>query len=248
MSETKKDIFEQKQRENQIESTPLKYWNYRDKDGLEATVFASQKSLLEFKDAQAAHSYRDEKVKEIVGVKDSALASSIYLDASETIRSLGSSPTESKNIVLQSLHDVQPKDSIEASLCAQERVLYAHAMRNLKRAGDADMLDHIETLTNLSIKLMRAHNETVETLSRYRRGGEQRVTVQHTVIADKAIVNNITGVGVPPKNKGSTPCSTNDAERKPEPITIDHVDSPRWPTGDVGSTVERVQARRQKRD
>jgi len=247
MSENKRELFEQKQRENQIESTPLKYWKYKDNDGLEAIFFSSQKSLLEFKDVQAAYAYRDKQLKEIVGVKDSELASTIHLDASEAIRSLGNSEAESRNIVLQALHDIQPKDSMEASLCAQERALYAHAMRNLKRAGDADRLEHIETLTNLSIKLMRVHNETIETLSRYRRGGEQKVTVQHTVIADKAIVNNITEVGTPPKNRGSTPCSINNAEQGQGPMTIDHVVSPQWPTAGVDCTEEKVLVRKQKK-
>jgi hypothetical protein len=51
------------------------------------------------------------------------------------------------------------------------------------------------------------HNETIEALSRYRRGGEQQVVVQH--IADKiAVVNNFdsTGGGGSQENKGASPC------------------------------------------
>lgn len=57
---------------------------------------------------------------------------------------------------------------------------------------------------NIAIKYMRLHNETIEALGRYRRGGEQRVTVVH--VAEKmAVVNNYGGGGMP-QNQGDKPC------------------------------------------
>jgi len=94
---------------------------------------------------------------------------------------------------------------------------------------------HADHYGNKAIKLLRLHNETIEALNRYRRGGEQKVTVTHAVITDKAIVNNFNGVGgVSTKNEGASPCSPRNAEQKPELTTINHVASQPWQTEDVG--------------
>jgi len=44
-----------------------------------------------------------------------------------------------------------------------------------------------------AIKLLRLHNETIEALGKYRRGGTQNVIVQHVRVNDggKAIVGNM---------------------------------------------------------
>lgn len=46
-------------------------------------------------------------------------------------------------------------------------------------------------------KLLRLHNETVEAINKYRRGGEQRVVVQHVQVNEggKAIVGGVLNGG-----------------------------------------------------
>lgn len=46
---------------------------------------------------------------------------------------------------------------------------------------------------NTATKLIRLHNETIDALCRYRRGGEQRVIVQHIQVNDggKAVVGGM---------------------------------------------------------
>jgi hypothetical protein len=97
------------------------------------------------------------------------------------------------NVIYQSLSDCEPKDAIEAKLCAQSTTLYAQGMQYLSRAEKADMLNQAEFYMKSAIKLLRLHNETVEALSRYRRKGEQKVVVQHVNVNDggKAIVGNV---------------------------------------------------------
>jgi hypothetical protein len=186
-----------------------------------------------------------EKLNEIVGVEDSDLALSILEAAGSAVLPLVGSG-ENLNIVLQSLHDFSPKNAIEARLVAQSAVLYTYAMKSMKRAGEMDVLSQIESMTNLGIKLIRAHNETIEALSRYRRGGDQKVTVTHAVVAGQAVVNNFNGVGVPAQFKGETPCSEY-AEPKQEQIAIDHAASQQWPTDAVGCMEEKAAGRRLKR-
>ena len=42
----------------------------------------------------------------------------------------------------------------------------------------------IDLNINRATKLMRLHNETLEALNRYRRKGEQRITIQHVQVND----------------------------------------------------------------
>ena len=83
-------------------------------------------------------------------------------------------------------------------------------MKYLHRAENTDMIPQTEFCLKNAVKLLRLHNETVEALSKYRRGGEQRVLVQHVNVEGgaQAIVNNgsMTGGGVKHKNGEVTPC------------------------------------------
>lgn len=182
-------------------------------------------------------------LKSIAGVGDADLALDIVGKASDAIHPLSGNVENtfnSFNIVLQSLHDFQPKNALEARLIAQSAALYTHGMKCLQRSEEQDLLPHAEHYTNKAAKLLRLHNETIETLSRLRRGGEQKVTVQHTVIADKAVVNNFTRVGGQEKSGGGTPCSLQNAVLKQEQTAIDHVDSPQWQMGVADSMEEKV--------
>lgn len=99
------------------------------------------------------------------------------------------------NVIYQSLSDFEPKDSLEAKLCAQCTSLYAQGMAYLSRAEKTEMLPHAEFYIRSATKLLRLHNETIEMLARYRRKGEQKVVVQHVNVNDggKAIVGNVMG-------------------------------------------------------
>lgn len=97
------------------------------------------------------------------------------------------------NLMMQSLAETQPRDLNEARLCLQASTLYSQGMGYLKKANDSAMLCHSEFYMKSAIKLFRLHNETLEALTRYRRGGEQKVIVQHVNVNDggQAIVGAI---------------------------------------------------------
>ena len=65
------------------------------------------------------------------------------------------------------------------------------------------------------------------------------------MLADKAVVN-FPGGGEK-KNEGETPCSRNYAAQKPEPMAIDHADSPPWPMENADYTEAKVQAPKRKK-
>jgi hypothetical protein len=101
-------------------------------------------------------------------------------------------PADRFNVSFQALADSDPKDATEARLCLQSQALYSQGMVQLGRAERADMMTQSEFYMRNAIKLLRLHNETVEALNKYRKGGEQKMTVthQHVSIEGQAIVNN----------------------------------------------------------
>lgn len=130
------------------------------------------------------------------------LASYIALKAACAIDS--QDQVKAVQIALETLDEQKPKDAVEARLIAQAMALYKNGMDCLAKADITDRVDFMSAYGNIAIKYMRLHNETIEALGRYRRGGEQRVTVVH--VAEKmAVVNNYGGGGMP-QNQGDKPC------------------------------------------
>jgi hypothetical protein len=87
--------------------------------------------------------------------------------------------------------DVQPKDQLEAMLAAQMAVAHTAAMSFAQKLGDAETLAHQDSAERALNKLMRTFAMQLETLKRYRSGGEPTV---HVSVNDggKAIVGNVT--------------------------------------------------------
>lgn len=84
------------------------------------------------------------------------------------------------NAVHATLLSMAPQDVIEGQLCSRIVVLHNQAMDFLNRAANSEQSEQgIDLNLNRATKLMRIHNETLEALNRYRRKGEQKVTVQH---------------------------------------------------------------------
>ena len=220
-----------------LESAPIKFWN-PEEEKLEVEVRTTKGESKA--DAFFA------QIKEVTGVKDSELAMNIITTGATTIDPL-IQKDEGGNIVVQTLHNIGPIDALESRLVVQATSLYLHGMKCLRRSETASKVRFNEYYANTAIKLLRLHNETIAALGKYRRGGEQKIVVQHNVVADKAVVNFGEGGGNI-KNGGKNPCSGNYAGLKPERTAIDHVDSPRWPMGDVGSMEESVRAQRQTRE
>lgn len=115
----------------------------------------------------------------------------------------GKNVARNANIAVQALADAVPQDATEATLCMQEMALYTQGMAYLYRAENCNMLTQCDFYMKSAIKLLRLHNETIEARSKYRRGGEQRVIVQHVQVNDggKAIVGGNLEMGGGGENK-----------------------------------------------
>lgn len=156
----------------------------------------------------------NEAIKTIAGVKDYEIAMEIITSATKTlaIQDGITDPHEAFNYILQSMHILKPQDSIEGRLAAQAAIFYKHVMMYLEKAGNVDRLDFLEKYANLGIKLLRAHNETIEIFGKYRRGGKQTIVIQQQQVnlsgQAQAIVGNFsTNDRDTTKNQGETPCS-----------------------------------------
>ena len=122
------------------------------------------------------YSFRD-ALEKVFGTRGLELVDEII---NKSTNAMGSLPQEKKqNMLSQSLADCNPKNAMEAKLCAQAQVLFTQGLRLMGFANDSNMMCHQEHYMKYSIKCLRLHNETLQTLDKLRRGGEQKVIVQH---------------------------------------------------------------------
>ena len=79
-------------------------------------------------------------------------------------------------------------------LAAQMAVVHAATMTSARRLANAADIPQMDSAERAFNKLARTFALQMETLKRYRTGGEQKVTVQHVSISDggQAIVGNVT--------------------------------------------------------
>lgn len=131
----------------------------------------------------------------------------VLLYESIVVSAVSAQPKQQKedrsiNIANQVLADYEPRDSLEAKLCLQAHILYTQGMEYINKAEHSGMLQQRELHIKNAMKLLRLHNETVEALSKYRRGGTQNVVVQHVQVNDggKAVVGGVFDGGGGNKN------------------------------------------------
>ncbi|OJU79975.1 MAG: hypothetical protein BGO10_01365 [Chlamydia sp. 32-24] len=127
-----------------------------------------------------------------------------------TANALPGKKADAANEVVQFLCSMQPQDATEGMLYSQMLALHTLGLRYLDFAKEAKTYRFQDSSMNHAIKLLKLHHETLETLSRYRRKGEQKVVVQHVNVnqGGQAIVGHVEHRGRgKEQNVGSTPCS-----------------------------------------
>lgn len=89
------------------------------------------------------------------------------------------------NAVRDALIAMTPADEYEGMLCSRLLVLHNQYMHFMTRAiSNTQTSQGIDLNINRATKLMRLYNETLEALNKYRRKGEQKVTVQHVNVGN----------------------------------------------------------------
>lgn len=110
-----------------------------------------------------------------------------------------SMPTERElNAALAAVDGLEPENEMEAMLAIQMAATHEMAMEMLTRAKQTDLLPTLQECGSLAVKLLRTYAAQVDAFARLRRGGEQRVIVQHVNVSEggqAAIVGAINKTG-----------------------------------------------------
>lgn len=106
--------------------------------------------------------------------------------------------TATANAYKEALLEMKPKDIIEGQLITKMLVQHDIAMKYMSILTNTETTPKLHEMTiNRLAKITRLYNESLDTLNKYRRKGEQRVVVQHVNVENggQAIVGNVTQGG-----------------------------------------------------
>src|SRR5262249_49260475 len=112
------------------------------------------------------------------------------------------------NAALAVIDGIKPQNEVEAMLATQIAVTHAPTMKFSARpySGNIETIPQQDSAALTLSRLQRAFTTQLETLSNLRRGGRQKVVVEHVHVypGGQAIVGNVThpGRGVQDKNQG----------------------------------------------
>jgi hypothetical protein len=98
------------------------------------------------------------------------------------------------NFLLSVVKGIKPRDQVEAMLAAQMAASHSLAMVQSRQLFVCETIPQRDSLERSLNKLMRTFATLMETLRRYRSGGDQRVFVQQVSVSEggQAIVGNVT--------------------------------------------------------
>lgn len=113
-------------------------------------------------------------------------------------------PDHSANAMLAAVDAVRPENEIEGMLAVQMAATHQLAMVALGRAAVTGNIQAIEVNSTLATKMLRTFTTQVEALAKLRRGGEQKVKVEHVHVYEggQAIVGNVNGHAAHPRKGG----------------------------------------------
>ena len=105
----------------------------------------------------------------------------------------GQSEEAGLNFLLSVVKSLEPKDEIEALLAAQMAAVHVAVLTFARRLGGVDTIQQQDSAERALNKLARTFTTQVESLKRYRTGGEQKVAVEHVHVHEggQAIVGNV---------------------------------------------------------
>lgn len=99
------------------------------------------------------------------------------------------------NAGIAAVAGIGPQNEAETMLAVQMIGTHSVAMEMLSKAKHAANTDQLERFGTLATKLLRTYTTQLEALAKIRRGGSQKVTVEHVHVysGGQAIVGNVAG-------------------------------------------------------
>lgn len=128
-----------------------------------------------------------------LGTSDWDFVNGIVVQVMESVTRGNKVDTTDFNFILSVIKDIKPRDQMEAMLAAQAAAIHRATMKLAGRLGNSDNIPLQDSALGGLVKLSRAFTSLLDSLKRYRHGGEQRVIVQHVNVNDggQAIVANV---------------------------------------------------------
>lgn len=134
-------------------------------------------------------------VKQALGTNSTHFAEMMLNGLGNISRAHGDSkPNQSvMNALVAVMHGAQPANEVEAMLLVQMACAHELAMITARGTGQAISMEKMDVMGGLSIRFMRLFALQAETLAKLRRGGEQRVKVEHVHVhpGAQAIVGDV---------------------------------------------------------
>lgn len=139
---------------------------------------------------------REHALSRIFGTNDAAQTSALLGHCLKPLKADEASdehPGDERTFMLSVIRDLAPRDPVERMLAVQMAATHVATIRQGRRMANADQLPQFEAHERAYNKLARTFAAQVETLRKYRSGGQQTVTVQHVNVSDggQAIVGNV---------------------------------------------------------
>jgi len=99
---------------------------------------------------------------------------------------------------------VKPRDQVEAMLAAQMAAIHNATMKLAARINRTDTIPQYDSASRSLNQLSRTFTAQVDALTRYRSGGQQKMTVEHVHVYEggQAIVGNVSQDGKRGGNHG----------------------------------------------
>ena len=93
--------------------------------------------------------------------------------------------------------ELQPRDACEGLLVSQMVTCQNQVMSCLRQAEKAKFIDHRELHLRFADRFMKTFTKQMETLAKYRRGGQQKVVVEHVNVNEggQAIIGSVSNQG-----------------------------------------------------
>jgi len=127
------------------------------------------------------------------------------------------------NFMLSVIKGIKPRDQIEIMLAAQMAAIHDAIMTFTRRLAQVETIQQQDSAERALNKLSRTFAVQMEALTRYRTGGEQKVTVQQVSVSEggQAIVGNVTQAAreAAPERGPKAPALVSFERRPAMPIT-----------------------------
>ena len=102
-------------------------------------------------------------------------------------------PGKGLNAMPASVEAVRPENEVEGALAVQMAAVHRLAMQCLSKAATGSTMEQRDSAGNIATKMLRTYTTQLEALAKLRRGGEQKVVVEHVHVysGGQAIVGNV---------------------------------------------------------